>query len=211
MRVPGPDLGGEPSPDSRYTSRRLIGPTERSGGDPEVTDGELLAACREGDGTAFAELVGRYRHRLWSICFRVTGNREDAEEAVQDALTSAWQNLHKFRGEAKVSTWLYRIAANAALAVVRKRKDALAADPDMIELEDPAPLTADRIADVDAVRRALAELPEDFRVAIVLREFAELPYADIAEHQGVPVATVKTRINRARKQLIAHLAPTRAT
>ncbi|GBF17716.1 ECF RNA polymerase sigma factor SigW [Rhodococcus sp. Br-6] len=172
-----------------------------------MTDGELLALCRQGHETAFAELVGRYRNRLWSICFRVTGNREDAEEAVQDTLTSAWQNLHKFRGDAKVSTWLYRIAANASLAVVRKRKETVA-DFDVIELEDPAPLTADRVADVDAVRRALAELPEDFRVAVVLREFAEMSYADIAEHQGIPVATVKTRINRARKQLITLLAPT---
>ncbi|MGG7105050.1 RNA polymerase sigma factor [Rhodococcus sp. 24CO] len=175
-----------------------------------MTDGELLALCRQGHETAFAELVGRYRHRLWSICFRVAGNREDAEEAVQDTLTSAWQNLHKFRGEAKVSTWLYRIAANASLAVVRKRKETIA-DFDVIELEDPAPLTADRVADVDAVRRALSELPEDFRVAIVLREFAEMSYADIAEHQGIPVATVKTRINRARTQLTALLAPTRTS
>lgn len=173
-----------------------------------MTDGELLALCRQGYETAFGELVGRYRNRLWSICFRVTGNREDAEEAVQDTLTSAWQNLHKFRGDAKVSTWLYRIAANASLAIVRKRKDTVVDDFDVIELEDPAPMTADRVADVDAVRRALAELPEDFRVAVVLREFAEMSYADIAEHQGIPVATVKTRINRARKQLITLLAPT---
>ncbi|WP_458683394.1 RNA polymerase sigma factor [Prescottella equi] len=172
-----------------------------------MTDGELLALCRQGYETAFSELVGRYRNRLWSICFRVTGNREDAEEAVQDTLTSAWQNLHKFRGDAKVSTWLYRIAANASLAIVRKRKETVA-DLDVIELEDPAPLTADRVADVDAVRRALTELPEDFRVAVVLREFAEMSYADIAEHQGIPVATVKTRINRARKQLMMLLAPT---
>ncbi|WP_145238481.1 RNA polymerase sigma factor [Prescottella equi] len=172
-----------------------------------MTDGELLALCRQGYETAFGELVGRYRNRLWSICFRVTGNREDAEEAVQDTLTSAWQNLHKFRGDAKISTWLYRIAANASLAIVRKRKETVA-DFDVIELEDPAPMTADRVADVDAVRRALAELPEDFRVAVVLREFAEMSYADIAEHQGIPVATVKTRINRARKQLITLLAPT---
>ncbi|MET3642826.1 RNA polymerase sigma-70 factor (ECF subfamily) [Prescottella equi] len=175
-----------------------------------MTDGELLALCRQGYETAFAELVGRYQNRLWSICFRVTANREDAEEAVQDTLTSAWQNLHKFRGDAKVSTWLYRIAANASLAIVRKRKETVA-DFDVIELEDPAPLTADRVADVDAVRRALSELPEDFRVAIVLREFAEMSYADIAEHQGIPVATVKTRINRARTQLTVLLAPTRTS
>ncbi|MDH6284675.1 RNA polymerase sigma factor [Prescottella agglutinans] len=144
-----------------------------------MTDGELLASCRQGDSTAFAELVGRYRNRLWSICFRVTGNREDAEVAVQETLTSTWQNLHKFRGDAQVSTWLSRIAANASLAVVRERKNTS--------------------ADADVVGRALSTLPEDFRVAITLAEFADFPYTDIAAHQGVPAAPARTRLYRARQ------------
>ncbi|WP_430336146.1 RNA polymerase sigma factor [Rhodococcus sp. ACT016] len=172
-----------------------------------MTDGELLALSQLGDGTAFAELVGRYRRRLWSICLRISGNHEDAEQAVQVTLTSAWQNPHKFRGDAKVSAWLCRIAANASLAVIRRRESAVVDDFDVIGLEYPAALTGDRVADVDAECRVLGTLPADFRVAIVLREFAEFPDADIAAHEGVPVATVATRINRARTQMITLLTP----
>lgn len=118
-------------------------------------------------------------------------------------------SICKFRSDAKLPTWRYRNAANASPAAVHKGKGTVVDDFDVIELEVPAPLAADRVADVDAVRSTLPEPPEDFRVASALREFAEMFYADIAEHQGIPVATVKTRINRARKQLIALIAPTR--
>ena len=177
-----------------------------------MDDAELIAACRAGDHHAFAELVGRYRTHAWHVCLQITGNSHDAEDALQDALTAAWQNLPKFRGDARFHTWLHRIAANAALAVVRRRKHTDSLDTDDgeygIVLEDPSPRFDEQVTAVDAVRRALAQLPEDFRVAIVLAEFASLPYADIAEHQRVTVATVKTRIHRARKQLAALLAPT---
>ncbi|NDV07960.1 RNA polymerase sigma factor [Rhodococcus opacus] len=176
-----------------------------------MDDADLIAACRAGDHHAFAELAGRYRTNAWHVCLQITGNTHDAEDALQDTLTAAWQNLPKFRGDARFHTWLHRIAVNAALAVVRRRKttDSLDdTDGDYgILLEDPAPRFDEQITTIDAVRRALAQLPEDFRVAIVLAEFASLPYADIAEHQGVTVATVKTRIHRARKQLATLLAP----
>ncbi|GCE38243.1 MULTISPECIES: RNA polymerase sigma factor [Rhodococcus] len=176
-----------------------------------MDDAELILLCRHGDQHAFAELVGRYRNNAWGVCLQITGNHTDAEDALQETLVAAWRNLDKFRGESRFNTWLHRIAANAALAVLRRRKEtsSLGAGDDEIELqlEDPSPRVDDRVATVDAVRRALAELPEDFRVAIVLREFASLTYADIAEHQGVSVQTVKTRIHRARTQLVKLLAP----
>jgi RNA polymerase sigma factor (sigma-70 family) len=174
-----------------------------------MDDTALLQLCREGDSRAFGELVVRHRAHAWAVCLQITGHHHDAEDAFQDALTAAWQNLHRFRGDAKFSTWLHRIAANAALATTRRRTPDPTAPDDLVELHDPASLTADRVADVDVVRRALAQLPEDFRAAIVLREFAELSYADIAAHQGVGVQTVKSRISRARTQLVAALgAPT---
>ncbi|QTJ70450.1 sigma-70 family RNA polymerase sigma factor (plasmid) [Rhodococcus sp. ZPP] len=176
-----------------------------------MDDADLIAACRAGDHHAFAHLVGRYRTNAWHVCLQITGNTHDAEDALQDTLTAAWQNLPKFRGDARFNTWLHRIAANAALAVVRRRKNTDSLDDGDGEygilLEDPAPRFDEQVTTVDAVRRALAQLPEDFRVAIVLAEFAALPYADIAEHQGVTVATVKTRIHRARKQLATLLTP----
>lgn len=163
----------------------------------------LVAACRNGDQQAFAALVGSSRHVLWSVCREITGHAQDAEDAMQDALTAAWQNMDKFHGNSRFSTWLYRIATNAALAVRRRRRD------EPTELEELETLTSsdyyrgpdERTVTIDAVRRAIADLPDDFQVAIVLREFADLTYADIAEHQGIPVQTVKSRINRARKRL----------
>jgi RNA polymerase sigma-70 factor (ECF subfamily) len=170
-----------------------------------MDDSELIALCRTGDQQAFAELAGRYRTNAWHVCLSITGNHYDAEDALQDALTAAWQNLPKFRGDARFNTWLHRIAANAALGVVRRRKQVdtldLGDDDGVIRLESTAPRIDETVAIVDAVRAALMRLSDDFRVAIVLAEYAQLPYADIAEHQGISVATVKTRIHRARKQL----------
>ncbi len=172
-----------------------------------MNDGALLALCREGDSSAFGELVGRHRTHAWAVCLQITGNRHDAEDALQDTLTSAWQNLHRFRGDAKFSTWLHRIAANASLSLIRRRKEVLDYAPEGIELPDLSSPTADRVADVDAVRSALAQLPEDFREAIVLREFADLSYSEIAAHQRVGIQTVKSRISRGRAQLVALLTP----
>jgi RNA polymerase sigma factor (sigma-70 family) len=175
-----------------------------------MNDDELLALCRQGDHAAFAQLVGQYRGIVWSVCLRVTGNRQDAEDALQNALTAAWQHLHKFRGDGDFKAWLYRIASNAAKTVASRDRDILTDNDDFIELVDNRPMTADRVADVDAVRRAIADLPEDFREAIVLREFAGLTYQEIADQQGISVQTVKSRINRARTRLVADLAPHRA-
>lgn len=166
----------------------------------ERTDAELLALARDGDQRAYGELVGRHKGRIWAVCLRITGNQHDAEDALQNALTSAWQNLDKFRGDAKFTTWMHRIAANAALAVIRKRRETPDEHVDT-NAASTAPAIDERVAVVEAVQTALASLPETFREAIVLREYAELTYADIASHQGVPVQTVKSRINRARAQL----------
>ncbi|MGW6695072.1 RNA polymerase sigma factor [Rhodococcus sp. NPDC054953] len=176
-----------------------------------MDDAELLAACHTGDHAAFAELTSRYRTNAWHVCLQITGNIHDAEDALQDALIAAWQNLHKFRGDARFNTWLHRIATNAALALVRRRKttdtlDDSDDDGPRIDLADDNAVFDERVVLTDAVHAALNQLPEDFRVAIVLAEFADLPYADIAEHQQVSVATVKTRIHRARKQLADTLA-----
>lgn len=172
----------------------------------DVTDeAELLARARSGDESAFAALVTPRRARLWSVCLRVVGDRHDAEDALQDALTAAWQHLGSFRGDARLDTWLYRIASNAALAVARKRRER-AVDPDeLTEGGESRRDHADQVADTDRVRRALADLPEAFREAIVLRELADMTYEDIAAHQGVGVQTVKSRLNRARTQLTAAL------
>ncbi|MGW4482107.1 RNA polymerase sigma factor [Rhodococcus triatomae] len=181
-------------------------------GEHDVDDAALVAQAKQGDHRAFAELVNRHRSKIEYVCLQITCNHSDAEDALQEALTAAWQNLDKFRGDARFATWIHRIAANSSLAIVKRRKPVDSIDAASEEfgilLEDPSAEFDDRLTTVDAVRRALATLPDDFRVAIVLAEFASLPYTDIAEHQGVSVATVKTRIHRARKKLAEILAPT---
>jgi len=173
-----------------------------------MNETELIERCRSGDRAAFAALVEPARTRVWAVCVQITGNRHDAEDALQDALIAAWQNLDKFHGNARFSSWLYRIASNAALAIVRKRREV---PDDEIDLGRAAtvPGPAERVVDTDAVRQALAQLPEQFRTAVVLREYAQMSYTEIAEHQQVPVATIKSRINRGRAQLVELLAPDR--
>ncbi|MGU3436369.1 RNA polymerase sigma factor [Actinomycetes bacterium M1A6_2h] len=167
----------------------------------------LLMAARNGDQHAFGQLVGLHKNRVWAVCLNIAGNRQDAEDAVQDTLIAAWQHLDKFRGEARFSTWLHRVASNAALALVRKRKPQTDTvdfnDPERpVHLEDEAASSfGDRMAARDQLRTALADIPDEFRVALVLREFGDMSYAEIAEHQGVGVQTVKSRLSRGRAQL----------
>ncbi|WP_454299456.1 RNA polymerase sigma factor [Salana multivorans] len=172
------------------------------------TDAALLARAVDGDAHAFAELVTPARRRMWAVCLRTTGNQADAEDALQEALIAAWHHLGSFRGDARLSTWLYRIASNAALALVRRRPRAVPVGEALGELIVVAPGDhAEELSLEDAVRRALAALPEAFREAIVLREYGALTYEEIAAHQGVALATVKTRIHRARALLAQELAP----
>ncbi len=157
----------------------------------------LLERAREGDGQAFGQLVGHHRSMLWAVCLRITNNPQDAEDALQDCLIAAWHNLAKFRGDSAVSTWLYRIAANAALAVARKTQRV---DP-VEEIIVTAPDQVSRLEADLIVHRALAELSETHRETLVLRELCDFTYEQVAAHQGVPVQTVKSRLNRARAAL----------
>ncbi|MET0450452.1 MAG: sigma-70 family RNA polymerase sigma factor [Mycobacterium sp.] len=155
----------------------------------------LLTRARDGDPAAFAELVSSSRGVVWAVCLRITGNTHDAEDALQDTLASAWKNMHRFRGNSSFSTWLFRIATNAALAVVRRRV------PCEEERDGPADSRdiGDRVADANRVQDALMRLPESFRAALVLRTYGDFTYEDIAIHQRIPVQTVKSRISRARR------------
>lgn len=163
----------------------------------------LLAKAKEGDRRAFDALLRPYRDRLWAVCLRTCGNRADAEDALQEALIAVWQNLPKFRGEASIGTWAFRIASNASLALVRKRRE-ITVDDELSDAifdgSDESDYAEDH-AIRDRVQRALETLSEDFRVALVLREYGDYTYEQIAEYQQVPVQTVRSRLSRARKQL----------
>jgi RNA polymerase sigma-70 factor (ECF subfamily) len=166
----------------------------------EVT---LARAAAAGDARAFAALVEPHRDHVWAVCYRITGHRADAEDALQDALLAAWRHLPRFRGDARFSTWLHRIAANAALRVVQRRREEPCAV--LEDRPDDGLSFATLVVERDAVQRALDQLPPDFRTALVLREYADMTYADIAAYQGVGVQTVKSRLNRARRALQALL------
>ncbi|QMV84694.1 sigma-70 family RNA polymerase sigma factor [Corynebacterium hindlerae] len=165
------------------------------------TEAELLARAQAGDERAFGVLARSASNRMWSVCLSITGNRHDAEDAIQNALTAAWQNLHRFDGKAKFSTWAYRIASNAALQIVRKRRE-IPDDDAGIDQVAPGSGVDDQVTAGVVIRDALSTLPDEFREALVLREYGGLSYQDIADQQGIPTQTVKSRISRARAKLL---------
>jgi RNA polymerase sigma-70 factor (ECF subfamily) len=161
---------------------------------------DLVAWAQAGDERAFAALVSSYRVMLYTVCYRIAGSRHDAEDAVQTALLAAWRHLDRFQGRSSFSTWLYRVGANAALGLARKRVPEPVAEQDA-SVVAPGSRLDDAVADTDSVRRALERIPPDFRTALVLREFAGLSYQEIAVAMEIKVETVKTRISRARQAL----------
>lgn len=168
-----------------------------------VPDAELAARSAAGDEHAFAELMGRHQKMLLGVCLRITGDHDDAFDALQETLTRAWRSMGRYRGEARMATWLYRIAFNAALDEAGRR----ARRPVPVD-GAPEHGSATRAGPEDAVvgrltlDEALAKLPPPHRTAIVLRELCGCTYEEIAEVVGAPVNTVKTRILRARQALL---------
>jgi RNA polymerase sigma-70 factor (ECF subfamily) len=169
----------------------------------DPTDAELLAAHVAGDADAFAVLVRRHSDRLWAVALRTLGDREEAADALQDALISAFRRADSFRGDAAVTTWLHRIVVNACLDRVRRRK----ARP-TVAMPEEAPTWAertDRLAQVDtalAVREALAELPDEQRAALVLVDMQGYSVAEAAAILEIPEGTVKSRCSRGRARLL---------
>jgi len=170
----------------------------------DAPDAELVRRFLAGDAQAFGELVHRHERRVYAVCLRVLGNAEDAADATQDTLLSVVRKLDGFRGEAAFTTWLHRIALNVCYDHLRRaqRRPVLhrVLDDDQPEREqgEPVPDHADAVADERMVAAALAEVPEDFRVAIVLADMQDLPYEEIARVLDLPIGTVKSRVHRGR-------------
>jgi RNA polymerase sigma-70 factor (ECF subfamily) len=135
------------------------------------------------------------------VCRRITGNDQDALDACQEALIKAWRAIGRFEGRSKFVAWLCAIATNSAIGVMRKRRpQPIGDDLEVVSLRDPA----DSVCDRSSVDWALSKLPPQFRAALVLREYADLSYEEIASVLGIPVNTVKSQISRAR-QALRHL------
>ncbi|MBW3614131.1 MAG: RNA polymerase sigma factor [Actinobacteria bacterium] len=177
-----------------------------------LDDAQLVVAAQEGDQRALDRLLRRHVDRLHAVCRRITGNDGDAADATQEALLALVRGLPRFDGRSSFSTWAYRVAANACLDELRRRRRR--PEPMADEVLDWAAGGAggaganstDAAADRVDIDRALAQLPLEFRVAVVLRDLSGLEYSEIAEVLGVPVGTVKSRIARGRGALANLLA-----
>ena len=171
-----------------------------------VGERELIARSCTGDLDAFEELVRAHQTHIYNLTYRVTGNHEDASDAAQDAFVRAFQALSRFRQEAAFSTWLYRIATNAALDLVRRRP---AVPPVELPVDHPAP--NDPEAEVHRrevsrrVHAAVGQLPVEYRAVVVLRDLQGLAYDEIAKTLDIPVGTVRSRLSRGRDALKALL------
>ncbi|WHM37739.1 RNA polymerase sigma factor SigM [Streptomyces sp. BPTC-684] len=174
----------------------------------DASDQDLLARHVDGDPDAFGELVRRHRDRLWAVALRTLGDREEAADAVQDALVSAYRAAHTFRGQSAVTTWLHRITVNACLDRARKaasRKTSPVDDAERLELllepHESAEAPAERQDLHRQLVKALGTLPAEQRAALVLVDMQGYPVAEAAEVLDVPVGTVKSRCARGRARL----------
>jgi RNA polymerase sigma-70 factor (ECF subfamily) len=164
---------------------------------------DLLDACRRGDREAFEEIVRITYRPVYTLAYRLVGDRQDAEDVCQEAYLRVFRALGTFRGDARFETWLYRIVTNAALSFLRRkgRFGDLRSEP--VEPAEPSldlPL-ADRTVDRDALESALQELPVGMRAVVVLKDVYGLSHQEIAEELGASEGAVKVRLHRARKRL----------
>ncbi|WP_328513668.1 RNA polymerase sigma factor SigM [Streptomyces mirabilis] len=183
----------------------------------DASDQDLLARHVAGDHEAFGEIVRRHRDRLWAVALRTLGDREEAADAVQDALVSAYRAAHTFRGQSAVTTWLHRITVNACLDRARKaasRKTSPVDDTErleqLLEPHESASAPAERNDLHRELLTALSTLPAHQRAALVLVDMQGYPVAEAARVLDVPVGTVKSRCARGRARLLPLLTHLRA-
>jgi len=171
---------------------------------PERTDQALVTACLEGDKSAFDEIVERHQRSVYKVCLRITGNHEDASDLAQETFVRAWKGLASFKGQAALSTWLYRIAVNVSInRVSAKRPESALVDPDrFVDTSAEAPGAGlMRQERAQAVRRAIAALPDKQRATLILRTYHELSHQEIADILGSSVGAVKANFFHALANL----------
>jgi len=176
-----------------------------------TTDEQMVERALSGDPEAFGEIVRRWERRIFALAFGMLGREEDARDATQETFLAAFRNLRGFRGEAKVSSWLHRIAVNQCITRQRRSKvrSETALDDEaeknaavFISLVDVSPARAVENREQSiAVRRAVCALPPDLRQVVVMKEFEELTFQEISDVLDVPLSTVKSRLYTALRQL----------
>ena len=173
---------------------------------PMLDDRQLVAQAQGGDPEAFSQLVERHQTMVYRLALGKTGSPQDAEEVTQTAFLKAWQGLRTFQGKAAFSTWLYRLTANAAVDLLRRRREPALSldDPDLPPIPDQAPSPEELSMAAERRRllwQAIDQLPESHRLPLVLRELEGLSYREIARALDLEEGTVKSRLARGRLML----------
>ena len=171
---------------------------------PVVNETELVMQAQRGGREAFNELVILHARGVRNVIFRMCGDLQIAEDAAQETFIQAWLHISNFRPQTSLRSWLYRIAVNAAIDMLRREKRILPGDLDEMQLKDSRPGPEAFLAQeerITTVQKAIASLPEGSRVVLVLREYEGMSYQEIAETLDIPVGTVMSRLNYGRKVL----------
>lgn len=173
----------------------------------------MLKRAQRGDAAAFEQLVTPYERTLWRICWRYTRHQEDAADCLQETMLKAWRMLPQYRSEGELEAWLCRICSTCCLDFLRRRTRREADSMEALqesgfEPRDASPLpqeAAEASERAEALQRAIVDLPDDMREALVLTQIDGRSYEDTARITGVSVGTVKSRINRARQKLMSSM------
>lgn len=169
----------------------------------------LISHAVAGDSAAFSELMTLHERRMYAVALRICTNREDAQDCLQDAMLRIYRSLGSFKRQSSFSTWVYRITMNTCLDELRRRKSRNATSLDSLLDNGWSPSDDDNVPEKHAlaseqrraIDRAIAELPEDMRSAVVLRDIQGFSYDEIAEMLEANIGTIKSRISRGREKL----------
>lgn len=172
---------------------------------------KLIEQVLQGNDEAFTQLIKEYEDKVYNLCLRMSGNRDDAQDLAQEAFLKAWRGLRFYKQEASFSTWLYRLTSNVCIDYLRQKKrrpvQSLTADDEeeaQYDVVDPAPTPYEQAENTqvrEAVAAAMDGLEEEFRQVLTLRVVEELSYDEIAQIMDLKVGTVKSRLARAREKL----------
>jgi RNA polymerase sigma-70 factor (ECF subfamily) len=174
-----------------------------------ASEEELIARAASGDGAAFSDLMAMHESRMFAVALRMCANREDAQDCLQDAMIRIYRSIAGFKAQSSFSTWVYRITMNTCLDELRRRKVRGAASLDGLLESGWSPSDEDDVPEKHAVAseqrrtldKAIADLPEDMRAAVVLRDIQGFSYDEIADMLAANIGTVKSRISRGRERL----------
>src|SRR5436190_1616092 len=177
----------------------------------DLTDEKLLALAVDVEPEAFGEIVRRWERRIFALCFGMLGREDEARDAAQEAFVAAYRNIGNFRGEAKVSSWLHRIAVNQCLTTKRRAKtrseeflDEERHEEDRVFVAAAAYSPSNQTEQAERnviVRQAVGSLPVDLRQVVVMKEFEDMTFQEISDTLEIPLSTVKSRLYTALKQL----------